>query len=417
MKTIKEIEHLLQGCRITSDDATRQRLGSQLHQAWQHRPTQVYQHPRSRWQIRLTIAALILLVVSLALHLMDRVTPFTYALDQTVAAIEDIQYFHFQCRAQTGNIDREAWIHYDPNGQLRNVRVNFYQQDSVAVWNDGVTQYWLKNNNELAIFQDQHYTDKILFFAHRYDPKQAMGYLRGLEAKGDVHIAYHEQASTLDPISFSVFYEPNTFAPGQENPSMKEIYSIDPQTKCVSLVEAFTWSESNEDYAKGPSWEYIDYNQPVAPEQFELSREVPQNCDVLDTSHLELGLQQGTWTDEKAASKLIHRFLEAWENRHLEEAINYCAYLLPKHKQWFEATLAQYAITDIITIAPPQAAGAPQPGFTIDCSIACAHGGPAQTHQCRFHVRQYAPGQWMISPGFLFRVPEIPLPMEQHPAF
>ncbi len=404
MKTDHDIEQQLQHCRVHADPDTRQRLRDQLYQQWQQHDRH-QGHSHSPWLIRLTIAALILLVVSLSLHLLERNTPLGYALDQTATAVQDIQHFHFHSRTQAGDIDREAWIQYDPKGQLSKIRVNFYQRRIVAVWQGGVTQYWLKDSNDLAIFRDQHYTDKMLYFAYRYDPKQAMGYLRGLEAAGDVHLVYHDRETDLDPITFSVFYEPNTYVLDQPKPTMQERFTVDPQSKWVNQVDVLTWDQAQDDYAHQYTWEYIDYNQPMSAEHFDLLNEVPSDCVLLNTADLELGLQQETLTDQEAASNLVHRFLEAWQKGDLTTALNYGAYLLPQHKQWFEVTLAQYALTDILSISPPQAAEPPQPGFTLDCLVACAHGGPAQTRACTFHVREYAPGQWMISPGFLFRAP------------
>lgn len=65
MKTDHDIKQELKRGQVHATDATRQCLRDQLHQQWQQRDR--HGHSHSPWLIRLTIAALILLVVSLGL--------------------------------------------------------------------------------------------------------------------------------------------------------------------------------------------------------------------------------------------------------------------------------------------------------------------------------------------------------------
>ena len=178
----RQIEMLIGRLGIKSPRATRERIHTQIQETWEQFAGDRKSFSIGPLRAKLALVAAVLLVSVLSLHWVDlSVTP-AYGLQETALAIEDIRHFHFLLKdGPDKETSREAWVEYDPNGQLRQVRVDFYQQDQVMVWKDGITQCWSKDSNELQLFEDQEYTDKILFFAHRHDPNHALGYLRALE--------------------------------------------------------------------------------------------------------------------------------------------------------------------------------------------------------------------------------------------
>ena len=128
---------------------------------------------------RLAFAALVIIVMSVLIGLLHKSGGPVYALDQTLDAVKDIRYFHFhQFLRGPDQPNKEAWVEYDPNGSIRNVRVNYYDMNTVAVWSDGISQYWWQDSRDLCIYEDSEYTDKILFFVRRYNPRQAIAYLQ-----------------------------------------------------------------------------------------------------------------------------------------------------------------------------------------------------------------------------------------------
>ena len=79
----------------------------------------------------------------------DIVAP-AYALEQTITVNQSIRYFHFKYFGSSQdreNALKEAWVEYNENGSLNQVRVNYYKwggHDLVQVWKKDHAQQWNK---------------------------------------------------------------------------------------------------------------------------------------------------------------------------------------------------------------------------------------------------------------------------------
>ncbi|MCH8216875.1 MAG: hypothetical protein IH892_08900, partial [Planctomycetes bacterium] len=341
-----------------------------------------------QFRAKLALAAAVLSVLVLSTRWVDLSTTPAYGLQETELAIEDIRHFHFLLRDGPGEeIEREAWVEYDPNGQLKYVRVEFYRVDHVMAWSDDVTQYWKKNERELRVFEDQQYTDKIRFFAHRRDPKHALGYLRALEVKGDVQIDFQDRVHLDEPISFTVLYEPNTYVIGLPQPAMKEIFSVDPISKRITRVDVYSQKEGS--FGGPQTWEYVDYNQPLDAAFFVLENEVSADVNVFNTVGLDLGLAQGNLSDEDITVKVVKEFLEAWMAQDYARAIEISGYDSPRRKQRLGDTVQNTTLTDIVEIGPPVLPEPPLRGLVISCTLEFTTDGTKQTDTQTFHVRKF----------------------------
>jgi len=402
MKSDKQIKSLIKQCQVSSSLETRARLHESIKMAWLQQPQlQPISGPDHRTTSllavkgKLAVAAMILVILSTSLFLMDRSVTPTYALAQTATAVQDIQHFHFLLKqGSEPNVTREAWVEYDPNGQLKQVRVNFYDLNNVMVWRAGVTQYWEQDTNELAIFEDQEYTDKILFFVNRHDPKHAIAYLRGLEHKGDVQIEYEEPLADSDPIIFSVCYEPNTYVIGSPKPAMKEIYWIDPSTKVVSQIEVFYLKNGH--YVGNILWEYIDYNQPLRAEAFELKHEIPEDCIFFNTLGSNLGLEQGQLSDPEIATQLVKAYLDAWMSQEYDQAVQIRGYRTSGQQLSLMEQVKKNVLTGIVAMDKPRAPQTPLRGLTVTCNLEFSKDGRTIQQTYEFNVREHAPGRWRI---------------------
>ena len=259
-------------------------------------------------------AAAIILIVSLGIYFLGTFTIPTYAIEQSVAAVESMRYFHFKYFGSTpdSNISKEAWVEYSPNGKVKNVRFDYYVNGTitqVVTWKEGKTECWGISGKELMFFEDADYTAKILYFALRYNPKSALEHLGKLEKECKIKIEIQEPTGKQENILAKVIYEPNTYLLGREIPEMKEIYHIDNTTKLVKAVEVFE-SEPNGFRAIG-SWEYCDYNIPFAPEILDLDKEAPSDVNRIDMMAMDIGIEQANLSDSEIAVEVVSKFLEA----------------------------------------------------------------------------------------------------------
>jgi hypothetical protein len=242
-----------------------------------------------------------------------------YAIEQTIAAINGIKYFHLK---QFGNPPKkplftEAWLEYGPDGKVKNMRFDTYQNDdkineSIA-WKEGKTQAWTRDVNELQFFEDTNYTAKILFFASRHNPKGAIEYMAGLEKEGKVKIQIEEPTFGQDEILVSVIYEPNTYLLGRQFPAMKDIYHVDRYNKLIKAVDIFELDPNGFKPLSG--WEYCDYNQPIAPEIFDLDKEAPSDVKRIDVTAMNNGIEQGDLNEKEIAIEVTRQFLDALVNK------------------------------------------------------------------------------------------------------
>jgi len=265
MKKDKEIEGLIAQVQYKGSQAIRERIHRHFEEWWQrHVSIEVGTHTE-QVTIRLNkvaCAAAVLVILGVLAVLLHRSASPAYALEQTVEAVKDLRYFHFQFKTSPEALDREAWIEYDPNGSLQRVRVDFHTQAirSAMVWARGITQYWSWDSKDLWIFDDQEYTDLVLFFVRRYDPKEAIPNLQQRARQGGIHIEIGQPANEMDPATVTATYDPNTFLLDKPRPAMRETFTIDPATKLIRRIQVDTMMNGR--YTPAGTYEYIDYNQP-----------------------------------------------------------------------------------------------------------------------------------------------------------
>lgn len=395
MKSDKQIEMLIGGLRIKSPPATQQRIHAQIQETWAQFVGQGKSLSTIPFKAKLALAAVVLLVLMVSTQWVDLSMPPAYGLHETALAIEDIRHFHFLLKyGPDQEAGREAWVEYDPSGQLKQVRVDFYHEGQAMVWKGGITQCWHKDSKELRVFEDQEYTDKILFFAHRHDPNHALDYLRALERKGDVQINYQERVHMDEPISFTVLYEPNTYVIGRPKPAMKEVFSVDPVSKRITQIDVY---DGRDGQFTGPAiWEYVDYNQPMDADFFVLESEIPDDVSVFNTVGLDLGLEQGDLGNEEIAVKVVEEFLHACLDQDYARAIQILGYTSSRRKQSIDALVHKRTLTRIIEMGPPILPEPPKRGLVVPCTVEFNNGDTNDTDTQTFHVREFVPGRWRI---------------------
>lgn len=217
-----------------------------------------------------------------------------YAIEQTIEAGQNVRYLHFYFYAsEDSNLpDKEAWLEYDDSGQLKNIRVNWYNQPAgelVLVWKEGKTQYWEKKKQTLRFLEDEIFTKRSIGFANRYDPTRTVKNMYDLEKTGDVEIEIQESSDKTQPIILTCTWMPNTYLTERPWPQMREVVSVDPITKLVTSIEVYKLTDG--EYVSCGAYEYPDYDTLFEPGIFYLEQEVPPDVKRLDQMTLDVGLE------------------------------------------------------------------------------------------------------------------------------
>jgi hypothetical protein len=262
---------------------------------------------------KIAAAAVVILIVVFSINLLDKSITPAYAIEQTIKANQSIRYFHFKYFGSSNKKMKEAWVEYDENGNLNQVRVNFYNwggHDLVQFWKKDHAQQWNKQLKQNIHMYDQDYTEKILYFAQRYNPKGAIEYLYERQAKNDVTIEIQESPRKNGQVILTANYEPNTYLLVKEMPAMREVFLVDRETKLIISVEIYELKDG--EYKESGVWKYLDYNKPFDSTIFTLQDEIPD--DVIELYHYgvkDAGLEQNDLNEAQIVTKLVRQFFEA----------------------------------------------------------------------------------------------------------
>lgn len=403
MKSYKIIEKLLSQLQYKNNPAEPDKFRTPIDEAWQrhetkqmallksHSSRRAFGARPSKW---VAAAAFVLVALVVSIGILDRSTGPAYALDQTVEAVKDIRYFHFRNLNPGQNVDKEAWVEYDQDGQLKKVRVDFLRLNSVMVWNKGVTQYLKADPNELYLFEDMEYTDKILFFANGHDPRNAVKYFRKREAQGDVQIEIGEPSGRPQLIPVTVTYEPNTYMIGKPSPQMRDVLHIDPGTKLVSYINVHV--KDKDLWRNAGVWEYLDYNQPFDPDIFDLEKEIGEDTTRFNTLGLDLGLEQEEMADREIAVRVAEEFLKAWKSKDYDRAVHIHGYITRANRDEVLQMLNESDLLQIVEIGEAVPAEQPMRGYCLRCTLEMQRDSTTRKSKWEIYVRRFTLKRWRI---------------------
>jgi hypothetical protein len=306
--------------------------------------------------VKLVTAAAVILIAAIGISLLQNSSTTAYAVEQTIEVGQGVRYLHFYYYTSLGSStpDKEAWLEYDDSRQIKNIRVNWYDQpsgDLAAVWKEGRTQYWTKKAKTLKFFEDEIYTQKFVVFAKRYDPTRTVENLYDLQRKGDVEIEVKEPANRTYPIILTGTYLPNTFITEGTSPQMREIVFVDQVTKLVTSIELYELEDGK--YVACGLWKYPDYDTLFEPGIFDLESEAPADVKRLDLMTLDIGLEQTDLTKKEIAVKVVRSFLQALIAKDYDRAIKIYGYEDPDEKEGLLERFEKLNIVRIISIDDP----------------------------------------------------------------
>ena len=354
---------------------------------------------------KLTAAAAIIIIAALGISLLQNSATTAYAIEQTIEAGQDVRYLHFYFSSLDSNTTfKEAWLEYDDSGQIKNIRVNWYNQpsgDMVAVWKEGRTQYWTKKANTLKFFEDEIYTKKCVGFAKRYDPTRTVENMYDLERKGDVEIEIQEPDDKTKPIILTCTWLPNTFITEGTSPQMREIVFVDQVTKLVTSIELYELKDGK--YVDRGLWEYPDYDTLFEPGIFDLEGEVPADVKRLDQMTLDIGLEQTDLTKKEIAVKVVRSFLQALIAKDYDRAIKIYGYEDPDEKEGLLKRFEKLNIVRIISIDEPITLQLDARGELVPCKVELEEDGQIIEWQIEGVFAQRVmghPNRWRVEGKF-----------------
>jgi hypothetical protein len=317
---------------------------------------------------KLAIAAVVIIAAGLSVQFLGETGSVAYALSQTIEANHSVRYLHIKIPdAQQENEPKEFWIACDEDGKIQSVRIQIPEWASPSdgakyvVWNQGIAQVWFRQKNSLVIYRDETVQKWLLGLVQNSDPRYAVERLGEAEKEGKLTLDINQPTDKSRPIIVTA-----TYASDGTSPSRQKILHVDQATKLVTAIEYYHRAPDGQFIYNGRQ-EHYDYNVPIAPEMFTLDDEVPADVIRADQVAQDVGLPQGTMSDEQAAMEVARLFFEALKAADYGKAGRLCAGAPASH---VEQLFGGMKTVRAVSIGQPKPYPDPKVGgFVVPCEI------------------------------------------------
>jgi len=343
-------------------------------------------------------AAIVLIAALLSLTLLDKTVAPAYALEQTIQACHSVRFIHLrQINPQHKEEPILIWAEFFENGQPKQIRMNLPEwagsEDGAKeiVWENNAATVWFKKKQGFVRVPEKRMADEILKIVQEQDPKTYVKNLLDAQKNGKVEIQIEQPTDKAEPIRVTAIHLPDR--------ASKLVLYIDQSTQLPLNGETYTLKDG--DYVLANIGEFYDYNQPIDPAMFAFDN-VPEDIMLVDQTKNQIGLIQGTMTNNEVAIEVVRRFWQAIIDKDYAKASQmYEGIPAAKLEQGF-GKLENYKI-EIVSVGPVQPHPNPKTrGVIVPCTIKMEVNGEIveQTFD-RIGVRQVynQPGRWTIFGG------------------
>jgi hypothetical protein len=347
---------------------------------------------------KLAAAAVVIIAMALSINLLDKSVTPAYALEQTIQASHSVQYLHIKgFMVSISDEPIECWVEFDLSGQIKNMRINKpawmtpTDGETVIVWKDNKTTFWIKKKNFLITNKDQEIAAQVLSMVEQLDPKHAVANILQAQEQGDTKVEIEEPENKAEPTIITA-----TSLVENDLPFQRVILFVDQATKLLNSVETYQLKDG--EYVHFSTVDFYDYNIPIDAKMFTFDN-IPSDAMQVDETAQEVGLVQGNLTDEEIAVKVIRQFLQALIEEDYAEAGRMWGGV-PAERM--KKAYGQIRFIRIISIGEP----VPRPemgGLYVPCTVEIEENGKiSQWHPEHSYVRQVhgQPERWKITGGF-----------------
>jgi hypothetical protein len=306
---------------------------------------------------KIAAAAVIIIAVVLSINLWDKSIPSAYALEQTIEANHSVRYLHIKGFDPSHKEPKEYWVECDESGKLKSARWHMPEWDApedgakVVVWKENKIHLWfkgtIKRRSCLVTYTNVKGADWVYNYAQVSNPKLAVERLYEQQAQGKVKIEVDQPANKAKPIVVTATYLPESPKSGR-----REMLFVDRGTKLVKAVKFYRLKDGKYEY-RGMQ-EYYDYNQPIAPEMFDLDKEVPPDVLRVDQDQKAIELNKGISPDElekyekMTPKEMTIAFFQACEDEDWDELLKFMS-----DSEIRQKTKDYYGRLEIISIGEP----------------------------------------------------------------
>jgi len=424
MKSLKDIINSVRQFNVNPRSEMRSRVldeALKIHRSRKHArisDKHIWRTIMKSRRAQFATAAAAVLITYLCLQIPKNLVAPAYALQDTIEAYRSVRYLHVKAFNTIAGrkLNSESWIEFDEDGKNARFRiqVDWFTTDAelgpATLVNDGDGSHtWLPNLN-LCFRRSgiSPLTGGLLQLMRLdVDPKLICEKLRQQAERGEIILDINEPDQKSEPIVLVVTYPSES-----RSANWKKVLYIDQVTRLVKKEEKFEMRGGQ--YQHERTTEFLDYNQKIDPQMFNLDRELPENVILIDQSDQIVGLAQGDMTDEEIAKEVTSQILQVFGARDFNKA-GQLFWGVPGF--FIEKLLGANVLKKIISVQPVHRDPDPDSNLMIClCKLIIEVGGQNYETDMNMYAVPVSgqPGRWMICRmfGSSKPAPGVPKPLE-----
>jgi hypothetical protein len=287
-------------------------------------------------------AAVITIATVLGITFISQSLPAAYAIEQTIAAYNNIHFLHIKVFRDNLEEPSEFWIKSDEQGRVTKARYYLpVTEDGIKLitWTPERAEIWFKSKNSFLICKASSVEDWMQNIIEQCQPKPVMQKLLEDQIAGKVDVDIQKPQTKQEPILI--------IATSKIKPK-KDIYYINQATDLITSIDSYNVRNGQEELVS--TMEFYDYNVPIDEKMFSIEDEVPEDITAVNYFDQLIGTPQGDMTDEQAAAETVRQFFQALIDKDYKKAgLIFSGISEEKAKEYF----SKLNVTSIISIGTP----------------------------------------------------------------
>jgi hypothetical protein len=335
-------------------------------------------------------AAILIVAAVVTVTMVEKSTPSAYALEQTIAAFQNVRFVHVNDWEVGKDQPMQIWMEYGDNAEPIRIRLSMPEWKNPldgpkeAIWAAGVAQVYMPKKNVFVTIGEKRVVAEMRDLASALDAGDLFRKMAELQATGKRKVEIAMPSASQDKIVITSTGDGFT----------KRFY-VDPASKLLVVMETYAIDDKGVETLKYKM--DCDYNRPES-DPFVL--QVPDDIMKVDLVHIVGGIPQGDMTDTQIAIEVVRQFWQACIDGDYQKAGGiYSGIAAETLKKGF----GQTKVTKVLSIGEPTP-NADRPGvYDVSNTVEFTTGQTVESKTFTVYVRKgddpSHPNNWMIIGG------------------
>jgi hypothetical protein len=335
-------------------------------------------------------AAILIIAVVATVTMVEKSTTIAYALDQTIAALQNVKFVHVTDWEIGKDEPMHIWMEYGDNSEPIRIRMSMPEWKNPldgpkeVIWADGIAQVYMPKKNVFVTVAEKRVVREMRDLAGGLDAGELFKKMAEVQASGK---------RTVEIMMPSGDQKMIVIVSSGEN-LVKKFY-VDPSTKLLAIMETYAVDNSGKE-----TLQYkmdCDY---VRPENDVFILKVPDSVMKVDMASRVIGIAQGEMTDTQVAAECVSQFWQALIARDFQKAGGiYSGVAAETLEKAFGKTVVSRVVSQDTPVVNPEREGV----YNVKCTVEFQTGSQTESKTFTVFVRKgddvAHADNWMIIGG------------------